>query len=90
MRPDAVVVGGIGPKHLTQVGLAQDHDVVQALPTDRADQPLRMSILPRGSWCNRVIPDAHRHQTLGNGMTIGSTRVAYKMGRRLIPRGRLR
>ena len=31
----------------TQVGLAKDHDVIQAFPTDRTNQPLRMTILPR-------------------------------------------
>ncbi len=42
-----VVVGSIGFVDPAQVVLAQDHDVIQALPTDRADQPLRMPTLPR-------------------------------------------
>ena len=46
MCPDTVVVGGIGVEDLTQVGLAKDHDVIQAFSTDRANQPLRMPILP--------------------------------------------
>jgi hypothetical protein len=46
MRPDLVVVGGIGLEDLTQVGFTQDHDVIQAFSTDRADQPLGMPILP--------------------------------------------
>jgi hypothetical protein len=36
MRPDTVVVGGIGVEDLTQVGLAKDHDVIQAFSPDRA------------------------------------------------------
>ena len=43
---DIVVVSGIRRKNATQVILAQDHDVIEALPTNRADQPLRMSVLP--------------------------------------------
>ena len=46
VRSNAVVVGGIGLKDPAQVGLAQNHDVIQAFPADRADQPLRMAILP--------------------------------------------
>jgi len=42
MRPDIVVVGGIGLEDLTQVALAKDHNAIQAFPTDRANQPLRM------------------------------------------------
>jgi hypothetical protein len=33
-------------KDPTQTGLAEDDDVIEAFPTDRADQPLRMPILP--------------------------------------------
>lgn len=46
MWSDMVVVGSIGLEDPAQVALAQDHDVIQALPTDRANQPLRMAILP--------------------------------------------
>ena len=46
MRPDTVVVDRISVEDLTQVGLAKDHDVIQAFSTDRPDQPLRMTILP--------------------------------------------
>jgi hypothetical protein len=31
---------------LAQMVLAKDHDVIQALPTDRANQPLGVSVLP--------------------------------------------
>ena len=46
MRADIVVVGGIGVQDLTQVGFAKDDDVIQAFSADRANQPLRMAILP--------------------------------------------
>jgi hypothetical protein len=46
MGPDIVVVGGVALEDPAQVVLAQDHDVIQALPADRADHPLRMAILP--------------------------------------------
>ena len=47
MRSELVVVAGVGRKDLAQMGLAEDDDVIQAFSAGRADQPLRVSILPR-------------------------------------------
>jgi len=47
MNAQFVVVGSICRKDPAQVGLAKDDNVIEALPADRADQPLRMSVLPR-------------------------------------------
>jgi len=46
MRPDFVVITCIGRKDLAQMGLAKDDDVIEAFPADRADQSLRMPVLP--------------------------------------------
>jgi hypothetical protein len=46
MRSEFVVIDGVGTKDSTQVGVTEDHDVIKTFPTDRADQPLRMPILP--------------------------------------------
>jgi hypothetical protein len=46
MRSEFVVVDRVGTKDSTQVGVAEDGDVIEAFPTDRADQPLRMPVLP--------------------------------------------
>ena len=45
MGSQFVVIGGVGREDPAQVGLAEDDDVIEALPADRADQPLRMSVL---------------------------------------------
>jgi hypothetical protein len=37
---------GVGRKNPAQIGLAEDDDVIEAFPADRADQSLRMPILP--------------------------------------------
>src|SRR5262249_18571131 len=47
VRSVPVVVGSIGFEDSAQMVFAQDHHVVQALPTDGADQPLGMAVLPR-------------------------------------------
>jgi len=46
MQPKMVVVSTIGPEDSAQVVFAQDHDVIEAFPADRANQPFRMPILP--------------------------------------------
>jgi hypothetical protein len=47
MRPDVIVIGGIGSKHPAQMGFTEDDDMIEAFPADRADQPFRMPVLPR-------------------------------------------
>lgn len=46
VRSESAVVVGVRFHDPTQVALAQDHDMVQAFPTDRADHSLRMAVLP--------------------------------------------
>jgi hypothetical protein len=46
MRSEFVVIAGVGRKDPAQMGFAEDDDVIEAFPADRADQPLRMSVLP--------------------------------------------
>jgi hypothetical protein len=46
MRSVFVVIADVGTKNSTQVGVAEDDDVIEAFPADRANQPLRMPILP--------------------------------------------
>ena len=46
MCSEFVVIAGIGPKDPTQMGLAEDDGVIETFPTDRADQSLRMPVLP--------------------------------------------
>jgi len=46
MRSEFIVIAGVGRKDPAQMGLAQDDDVIKAFPADRADQSLRMPVLP--------------------------------------------
>lgn len=46
MRPDFIVIAGVGRKDPAKMGLAEDDDVIEAFPADLADQSLRMPILP--------------------------------------------
>ena len=47
MRSEFVVIAGVGSKDAARVGLTEDDDVIEAFPADRADQSLRMPVLPR-------------------------------------------
>ena len=46
MCSEVVVIAGVGRKDPAQMGLAQDDDVIKAFSADRADQSLRMPVLP--------------------------------------------
>ena len=46
MRSERVVIVGVGSEDLAQVGFAEDDDVIEAFPADRADEPFHMPILP--------------------------------------------
>ena len=59
VRPHAVVIAGVGRQDPTQVPLPEHQDMVQALPPDRADQPLDMAVLPRRAPRNGPITDTH-------------------------------
>src|SRR5260370_40405053 len=62
MRSEFVVIAGVGGKDPTQMGDAEDNDVIEAFPPDRADQSLRMSVLPGGPRGRWTITDAHRSE----------------------------
>src|SRR5512139_2688994 len=47
VSPEAVVVVGVCAQDPAQVRLAQDHDMIQAVSPDRADEPFDMSVLHR-------------------------------------------
>src|ERR1700694_1178735 len=90
MRSNAIVIGRIVFQNPAQMFLAQDNDVVQTLAPDRADQPFGKAILPRGSRCGRLLPDAHGAQSACDDGTIDTPPVSDKVARTLIPREPLR
>ena len=45
VSPDRVVVRGISFEGAAEMGLAEHDDVVETLPSDRADQPFDVSVL---------------------------------------------
>ncbi len=75
MCSEFVVIAFVDRKDLTQVGFAEDDDMIEAFPPDRANQSLRMPILPRRPRSRWVITDARGGKTPGDGMTVGPVTV---------------
>jgi hypothetical protein len=69
----------------TKVPLTKYDDMVKAIPPDRPDEPLRTSILPWRSWCDRTIPYAHRSQPAEKGIAIDAISIANDISRSLLP-----
>src|SRR5580704_1412773 len=90
MCSQVVVIDAVGRKDSAQVGLAEDDDVIEAFPADRADQSLRMPVLPRRPRGDRVIAYAHGCKTLRDGLAIAPVAVPNHVVRCLIPREGIR
>ena len=46
MCTGGIVIVSVARQHMTQVALSENDDLVKALPADRANQTLRVAILP--------------------------------------------
>ena len=66
------------------MAVAEDDHVIEALPADRADQSLRMTVLLKVG--RRVISDAHRLQTLRDHLTVGYVAISNQIVWCFIPR----
>src|SRR5580704_2793527 len=86
MPSEFVVIAGVGRKNLAQMGFAEDDDVIEAFPADRADQSLRMPILPGRPRGSRVIAYTHRRKTLRDRLTVGPISVSDHVVWCFIPR----
>ena len=60
-------------------------DVIEAFSTDRADQPLRVSVLPGRTRRRWSVPDPRGSKASRYGLAVASIAVTNGMGGRLIP-----
>ena len=58
-----IVVARVGLQGSTQVSLAQGDDGVAAFAADRSDEPFCDAVLPRRTWGDGLVPDAHCPQS---------------------------
>jgi hypothetical protein len=59
VRARLIIIIHIRQQHMTEMPLAIHNNVVEALPSDRTDESLSKSVLPRGTWRRRSIANAH-------------------------------
>src|SRR5207249_9129625 len=65
----------------TQMSFAQDEDMIQALASDRADEPLREGILPRAVRRGEDFTDAHALHALPEHVAVDRVTIAEEEGR---------
>jgi hypothetical protein len=67
------------------MALTNDDDVIKTFPSDRADQPLRISVLPRRLRRDRSVTNAHGPDAPDEGSAIRVVAVADQLAWRLVP-----
>ncbi len=58
VAPGRVVVLEVPSQDSAEVDLIEHDDMIEAFPAERADQPFRVRILPRGPRCRDHVLDA--------------------------------
>lgn len=81
----AVVIIRIGAERAAQVARVQDDQMTEAFAADRAEQPLRMAVLPGRIRHGRPVSDSHRAQAATEDQAIGAVIIAHQMSRPLVP-----
>ena len=75
---------------MPQMTLTDDHDMINALPSDRADEPFRVPILPRRARRRRSIPDSQRPNPAGRYFAVDCITIPKEISRRFLPADDLR
>ena len=70
MSARLVVVRKVASQGTTQVLVAEDDDVIQALAPDEADEPLREGVLPWAVRRRQDFTDAHALDALPEHVTV--------------------
>jgi hypothetical protein len=67
------------------MSFAVHNNMVKTIPSDRADEPLRVSVLPGRPWRDRPIPYTHCSKPLDDNLAIGAIAIANDISWRLLP-----
>src|SRR3984893_6283109 len=60
--------------------------MVDALASDRTDQPFGEAVLPRRAWGDGLVTDAHGAQPVRDGSALDASLIPDQVTRRLSPR----
>ena len=72
-------------EQMAKVLFAEDNHMIKAIPPDRTDQPLRVSILPRRPCRAQSVPYAHCLKAPNEGFAISTVSVTNEISRYLVP-----
>ena len=70
MSPQLIIISGILRQNPAQVRFAEDNHMVDALASDRSDQPFGEAVLPRRGWGDGLVTDAHGPQLAGDECAV--------------------
>src|SRR5438093_8278639 len=76
VSPRLVIVEKVAGQKASQVAFAQDEDMIQALTSDRADEPLGEGVLPRAGGRRQHFTNPHALQPLPEHVTIDAVAIA--------------
>ncbi len=76
MWPIRVVVLEVLTENSNQMCLVQGDDVIKALATDRADQALGVSVLPRGARCRQHFLDSQIGSPRANDISVDTVAIS--------------
>src|SRR5215471_12874192 len=70
---------------MTKMPFAEHDDVIEAVPADRANDPLRISILPWRPRRGRSVPYAHGSKAPDEDLAISGISIPNDISRRFLP-----
>src|SRR5258708_5744948 len=85
VRPSLVVIFLVRIEQMAEMSFAEHNNMVKTIPSDRADEPLRVSVLPGRPWRDRPIPYTHCSKPLDDNLAIDAIAIANDISWRLLP-----
>jgi len=85
VRANLIVASLVRMKQMTKMASAKDNHMVKAVPPDRANEPLHVSVLPGRTRRDRPVANAYSPDTPNERLAIGGVSIANKIARRLLP-----
>ncbi len=82
MRASPVIVREVRGQDASQMPLAENDSMVEALASHRADEPLREGILPRAVGRREDFVDPHALHSVPKPLAVDLVTVAQEIGRR--------
>src|SRR6266446_5215568 len=85
MRTSLVVIFLVRIEQMAEMSLTEENNMVNTLPSDRTDEPLRISVLPWRPWRDRSISYAHCAKPFEDDIGIDAISIANDVPWSLLP-----